>query len=69
MRDNTDYLPKSLDVFLEAECIKKARENMCPGKFQLADKFLHRAILNGSTEALILLNQMRVVMYERNIDY
>jgi hypothetical protein len=69
MRELPDYPPKSLNVFLEAECIKKALENMRPGKFQLADKFLHRAILNGSTKALALLKHMRVDMHMRNLYY
>ncbi len=69
MREHPDYPPKSLDVFLEAECIKKALENMRPGKFQLADKFLHMAILNGSTKALALLKNMRVDMHMRNLYY
>ena len=69
MRENPEYHPHPLNKIFEEESIKEARVNMCPGKFLHADRFLHEAILAGSTEALSILKQMRKEMFELDLNY
>jgi hypothetical protein len=70
MRKNPKYRPQFLlDTVLEEDCITKARENMRLRKFQDANRFLHRAILCGSTKAVDFLNDMRTQMDHANLYY
>jgi hypothetical protein len=70
MRKKPEYHPPfPLDIFVEEECMKKARENMLLRKFQDADRFLHRAILCGSTKAVDFLIEMRTKMQHANYSY
>jgi hypothetical protein len=69
VRNLPEYHPSPVDLVVEKECIENARTNMSRGRFLDADRFLHKAILAGSKEALEILNHMRQEMFEKNIYY
>jgi len=69
VRNLPEYHPPPIDKTFEEECIENARANMRPEHFLDAERFLHKAILAGSTEALSRLKQMRKKMFEENLEY
>ena len=70
MRKNPKYRPQfPLDTVLEEECMEEARVFTQLEKFQDANRFLHRAILCGSTKAIDFLNDMRTQMDHANLYY
>ena len=70
MRTQPDYsLPVLLEPSFEQVCIQNAYENIRLERFLDADRSLYEAILGGSTEALDLLNKIRVMMFEQNFNY